>query len=88
MLTVFNRFGALLTRRGSAMDKASDLGKVSGRVLDLRTTTLQNREAVPRKARSQGSWKFASLNASLERNQEERRTAAPRVGGPTATWNL
>ena len=38
---------------------------------DLRTTTPQNCEAAPRRARIQGSQTFASLNSRLERNKEE-----------------
>ena len=50
------------------------LGVVSfGTDLDLRTTTSQNCEAVPRRARIQGSWTFVSLNYRLESNREEEK---------------
>ena len=39
-------------------------------VLDLRITAQQNCEAVSRRARSQGSSKFVSLNSRLESNEE------------------
>ena len=40
-------------------------------VLDSRTTTSQKCEAVPRRARIQGSWTFVPLNSRLERNEAE-----------------
>jgi hypothetical protein len=39
--------------------------------IDLRTTTSQKYEAVPRRARFQGSKTVVSLNSRLESNQEE-----------------
>ena len=38
---------------------------------DLKTTASQNIEAVPRRARIQGSCTFVSLNSRLESNKEE-----------------
>ena len=40
-----------------------------GTVMDLRTTTSQNCEAVPRSARIEGSQTFVSLNARLASNK-------------------
>ena len=40
-------------------------------VLDLKTTTLQNCEAVPRGARIEGSSNFVSLHSRLEIDKEE-----------------
>ena len=40
-------------------------------VLYLTTTTSQNCEAVPRRARIQGAWTCVSLNSRLESNKEE-----------------
>jgi len=45
-------------------------------VLNLRTTTSQKCEAVPRRARIQGSWNFESLNSRLESNKEEKKSGS------------
>ena len=63
----------------SCNGKILKLGVVPFRtVLDSRTITLQNCEAVPRRARIRGSKTVASLNSGLESNQEEgQRYQAP-----------
>ena len=44
---------------------------VSGTVLDVRTIVFQNCEAIPRRARIEGSWTCVSLNSRLEIIQED-----------------
>ena len=46
---------------------------LSHALTDLRTTTSQNCEAVPRRARIYGPKTFVSLNSRFERNKEERK---------------
>ena len=50
-------------------DTVSPTTPPPGTVLDLRTTTSQKCEAVPRRARIQGSWTIVSLNSRLESNR-------------------
>ena len=45
-----------------------------GTVINLRTTSSQNYEAVARKARILGSQTFVSLNSRLESNEEGERS--------------
>jgi hypothetical protein len=48
-----------------------------GTVLDFRTTTSQNCEAVSRRARIQGAETFVSLNSSFESDEEEKKKGPP-----------
>jgi len=54
-----------------------------GSVLDLKTTTSQNCEAVPRRARSQGSQIVVSLNSRLE-NKKKKKPGTPSGAMPKA----
>ena len=58
-----------------------------GTVIDSRTHTSQNREAVPRRARIQGSQTFVSLNSRLASNTDKEEDG-PLLASSVATASL